>query len=52
MLNERLKPVNVDPNVDEFFKYPPARRRMALTLFLGFTSNLVTSGLRDVCYFK
>ncbi|KAF7638627.1 hypothetical protein Mgra_00002005 [Meloidogyne graminicola] len=47
MLNERLKPVNVDPNVDEFFKYPPARRRMALTLFLGIFRYILEHNLVD-----
>jgi len=34
-----------------FFPYPNSRRRRALTIFLGYTSNLVTSGLREVIRF-
>nr|CAD2194746.1 unnamed protein product [Meloidogyne enterolobii] len=48
MLEERLKPVKIDPDIDQYFKFPPGRLRPSLTLFLGFTSNLVTSGLRDI----
>jgi len=34
-----------------FFPYPDSRRIRALTIFLGYTSNLVTSGLREVSGF-
>lgn len=48
MLAERAKPVKLERYQDAEFPYPPGRVRPALTIFLGFTSNLVTSGLRDI----
>ncbi|KAI6172003.1 hypothetical protein M3Y98_00924600 [Aphelenchoides besseyi] len=33
---------------EETFDYPISRKKRACTIFLGYTSNLVTSGLRDI----
>lgn len=54
MLEEREKSIEEKlllNQLDPFFKYPIGRRRQALTIFLGYTSNMVTSGLRDVFLF-
>ncbi|KHN72708.1 putative deoxyhypusine synthase [Toxocara canis] len=32
---------------DETFPYPPGKKKTACTIFLGYTSNMVTSGLRE-----
>lgn len=48
MLEERTKPIELDPDMDPCFPYPIGKVRRSLTIFLGFTSNLVTSGLRDI----
>lgn len=48
MLEIRSEMVNLPAEVDPAFPYPVGRKRNALTIFLGYTSNLVTSGLRDV----
>lgn len=34
--------------LESCFSYPSGRRRRPLTIFLGYTSNMVTSGLREV----
>lgn len=53
MLEEREKSIleilSAD-QLDPFFKYPSNRKRRALTIFLGYTSNMVTSGLREVLF--
>lgn len=48
MINERNKPVNISKEIDPYFSYPSNRLRRSLTIFFGFTSNMVTSGLREV----
>ncbi|CAD6196967.1 unnamed protein product [Caenorhabditis auriculariae] len=49
MLEEREK--QLEDSEDAFFPYPEGRRKRACTIFLGYTSNLVTSGLREVLRF-
>lgn len=38
--------------VVETFSYPTGKKKKNCTLFFGYTSNLVTSGLREVMYIK
>lgn len=33
---------------DHILPYPEGKRKRACTIFLGYTSNLVTSGVREV----
>lgn len=47
MIEERNTPI-IFNQIDSCFPYPPERLRRSLTIFLGFTSNMVTSGLREV----
>ncbi|KAI1729988.1 deoxyhypusine synthase domain-containing protein [Ditylenchus destructor] len=49
MIDERQK--DVVHEVDSCFPYPPGRTKRALTLFLGYTSNMITSGLREIFRF-
>jgi len=48
MLSCRFLPLDLPPTTDPCFSYPESREKRSLTIFLGYTSNLVTSGLRDV----
>ncbi|PAV62803.1 hypothetical protein WR25_23431 [Diploscapter pachys] len=49
MLDERENPLSED--VDPEFLYPEGRRKRGCTIFLGYTSNLVSSGLREIIRF-
>ncbi|CAB3403844.1 unnamed protein product [Caenorhabditis bovis] len=49
MLNLREK--RLQDGVDATFPYPENRRKRNCTIFLGYTSNLVTSGLRETLRF-
>uniref|UniRef100_A0A0K0DHU0 deoxyhypusine synthase n=1 Tax=Angiostrongylus cantonensis TaxID=6313 RepID=A0A0K0DHU0_ANGCA len=51
MLDERSKQNTVGHQEEKFFPYPEERRILHCTIFLGFTSNLVSSGLREVLRF-
>uniref|UniRef100_A0AC35TUS5 Deoxyhypusine synthase n=1 Tax=Rhabditophanes sp. KR3021 TaxID=114890 RepID=A0AC35TUS5_9BILA len=51
MIRIREEPVNLDEHTDAFFPYPVGKKRKSLTLFLGYTSNLISSGLRDIFKF-
>lgn len=53
MLKEREKSLTETLRIrelDPFFEYPQGKERRALTIFLGYTSNMVTSGLREVFF--
>uniref|UniRef100_A0A915CL44 Deoxyhypusine synthase n=1 Tax=Ditylenchus dipsaci TaxID=166011 RepID=A0A915CL44_9BILA len=51
MISERERVFLADESIEPCFPYPIARKKKALTLFLGYTSNLVTSGLREIFRF-
>lgn len=34
---------------DHTLPYPEGKQKKACTIFFGYTSNLVTSGVREVC---
>ncbi|CAI5443333.1 unnamed protein product [Caenorhabditis angaria] len=51
MLNQREIPAEFEDPDEKFHKYPENREKMNCTIFLGYTSNLVTSGLRDIIRF-
>ena len=48
MIAARREELIASPEIDRYFDYPDNRRRRSCTIFLGFTSNLISSGLRDV----
>ncbi|KAK6052299.1 hypothetical protein COOONC_10197 [Cooperia oncophora] len=50
MLDEREACCDGD-NMEKFFPYPIERRIPRCTIFLGYTSNLVSSGLREMFRF-
>lgn len=47
MLNERRKPFEEDTHTEDEF----IRRKSGCTIFLGYTSNIISSGLRDTIRF-
>lgn len=47
MLSLRDTPLTCDDD-EKLFPYPEGRQKRSCTIFLGYTSNLVTSGLREV----
>ncbi|KAK0393665.1 hypothetical protein QR680_000343 [Steinernema hermaphroditum] len=51
-INKMIKCRNEEPQfedgTDEYYPYPEGKKKRACTIFLGYTSNLVSSGLRDV----
>lgn len=47
MLEERNKKPEIEEDVDPLFPYPEGKKRPACTIFLGYTSNLISSGLRE-----
>ncbi|KAK5971045.1 putative deoxyhypusine synthase, partial [Trichostrongylus colubriformis] len=49
MLDERE--ISEGNNPEKFFPYPLERRIPHCTIFLGYTSNLVSSGLREIFRF-
>ncbi|KJH47898.1 deoxyhypusine synthase [Dictyocaulus viviparus] len=51
MLDERNKHDDSSDHVQKFFPYPKERRITNCTIFLGYTSNLISSGLREVLRF-
>uniref|UniRef100_A0A0N5BFB9 deoxyhypusine synthase n=1 Tax=Strongyloides papillosus TaxID=174720 RepID=A0A0N5BFB9_STREA len=51
MIKIRNEHFVVDEGIDINFPYPAGRRKQKLTLFLGYTSNLISSGLRDIFRF-
>ena len=51
MIAARREPAPVEEDVDPYFPYPHGRQRPACTIFLGYTSNLVSSGLRETIRF-
>lgn len=48
MISYRLSDDPIDPEEDEEFKDPETRKKVRATLFLGYTSNMVSSGLREI----
>ncbi|CAI4228499.1 unnamed protein product [Auanema sp. JU1783] len=50
MLSEREKDLPEDCS-EPLFPYPEGRKKTGCTIFLGYTSNLVSSGLREVIRF-
>ncbi|TKR82113.1 hypothetical protein L596_015886 [Steinernema carpocapsae] len=48
MITARNEEVEILDDVDPCFPYPEGRKKRACTIFLGYTSNLISSGLRDV----
>ncbi|VDK52898.1 unnamed protein product [Gongylonema pulchrum] len=48
MLSAREEHFDCGDGADGTFPYPPGKRKNACTIFLGYTSNLVTSGVREV----
>ena len=51
MISARSEEAPAEEDVDPNFPYPEGRKRPACTIFLGFTSNLVSSGLRETIRF-
>uniref|UniRef100_A0AC35GHE3 Deoxyhypusine synthase n=1 Tax=Panagrolaimus sp. PS1159 TaxID=55785 RepID=A0AC35GHE3_9BILA len=51
MIAARNEEPPVEEDIDPCFSYPEGRKRPACTIFLGFTSNLVSSGLREAIRF-
>lgn len=52
MIESRKESLDISPELAAF-PYPEGRLRKSCTIFLGYTSNLVSSGLREVsCVFK
>jgi len=51
MLSWRLSDRPVGPNEPEEFKDPEYRARTRCTIYLSFTSNLISSGIREVIRF-
>uniref|UniRef100_A0A0K0DYQ3 deoxyhypusine synthase n=1 Tax=Strongyloides stercoralis TaxID=6248 RepID=A0A0K0DYQ3_STRER len=51
MIKIRNESFDVEEGIDINFPYPYGRKKRKLTLFLGYTSNLISSGLRDIFRF-
>ncbi|KAE9551570.1 hypothetical protein FO519_005214 [Halicephalobus sp. NKZ332] len=47
MIEARTEEPPIEEDVDPMFPYPEGKKRPACTIFLGYTSNLVSSGLRE-----
>jgi deoxyhypusine synthase len=48
MLTLRRAPLCVPEGSSEYFDYPCKRRKTMCTIFFGYTSNMISSGLREV----
>lgn len=48
MIEDREHPCTL---FEKTFTYPKDRKKSGCTIFLGYTSNMVTSGLRDASRF-
>ena len=47
MIEARKEQPPLEEDVDPLFPYPEGKKRPACTIFLGYTSNLVSAGLRE-----
>uniref|UniRef100_A0A0N4ZI09 deoxyhypusine synthase n=1 Tax=Parastrongyloides trichosuri TaxID=131310 RepID=A0A0N4ZI09_PARTI len=48
MIKIRNETLVLEEGIDACFPYPKNRTKKKLTIFLGYTSNLISSGLRDI----
>jgi deoxyhypusine synthase len=51
MIAARKSDFVLPDDVDAVFQYPSNRRKTGCTIFLGYTSNMISSGLREVSRF-
>uniref|UniRef100_A0A1I7Z6B4 Deoxyhypusine synthase n=1 Tax=Steinernema glaseri TaxID=37863 RepID=A0A1I7Z6B4_9BILA len=51
MIEARKEEPEFEDGIDATFPFPEGRKKRGCTIFLGYTSNLVSSGLREVIRF-
>lgn len=51
MLHWRLSDEPIDPNEDESTKDPKVREQIKCKIFLGYTSNMISAGIRETIRF-
>uniref|UniRef100_A0A914VRR3 deoxyhypusine synthase n=1 Tax=Plectus sambesii TaxID=2011161 RepID=A0A914VRR3_9BILA len=51
MIADRSADFSLPDDVDADFQYPKNRRKTGCTIFLGYTSNLISSGIRETLRF-
>jgi deoxyhypusine synthase len=48
MINWRLSDEEIDEEEEEDFKDPETRKNTRCTIFMGYTSNMISCGMREI----